>query len=234
MKRVLLTCLILNCLNVCCQSTDNEFAKKRFEKLYYMCTNYDMDMSKRDSAFAAICALGDSGDTYSQEFLGCYYIGLKGKENKHLIEKGIDFCRKSLSRGAYHVGSCMADFYYKKGDIEMYIDILNKTIDNDVSKTELGYFLIFGTSLYSNIGNSDKVYYRNLINTDRGVSLVKKASENNVFEAMYHMGLLYYDGIVFDKNLKLAKEYFLRCKNHEFFEGSYWQDDIEYFLEEKQ
>jgi hypothetical protein len=39
-------------------------------KLYYMCTNYDMDMSKRDCAFAAICALGDSGDTYSQEFLG--------------------------------------------------------------------------------------------------------------------------------------------------------------------
>jgi TPR repeat protein len=78
------------------------------------------------------------------------------------------------------------------------------------------------------------VYYRNLINTDRGVSLIKKASENNIFEAMYHMGLLYYNGIVFDKNLELAKEYFLRCKNHESFEGSYWQDDIEYFIEGKQ
>ncbi len=232
--RVLLISFVIMIFNLAVygQTNIDSTAKYEFENYYKVMINYDTEVYERENAYNLINHLAENGNNYAISFLACHLLQLRGVENNNLIEKGIEYAKRSIDENILSVSICLALYYYGQNEIDKYYEALLIGLTNESVKVELGYFLITGTSLISKQNGNNPIIFTRYVDTNEGIKILEEASGLNNVEAKFILGKMYYQGLYIVKDLKKAKELFTDCRNHSEFDFFYWHDEVEEYLED--
>lgn len=191
------------------------------EYLFYEENNYG-------AAYQSFEKASNKGNKKAMLFLGCEILNGVSPLSTIEKEKGVNYLRILINNGNVDAIGCLSNYYYKINNIDSMLFYLSSppALEDNYLLYQLGYFYISGKLP----GYINKEKYNQIIDTEKGVSYLKKSSTLGNINSQYFLGSMYMLGKVIDNSNDSAIYYFEMCLKNQDPEGTSVRDQAEEYL----